>query len=531
MLDILFTCLEIAVVYAVTFFLLWVNGKVFILLKRSNFLNNNQAFITKTETNIRFILIIVSTVTAFAVLGFNFWLFYQEKSIQNYTLALLQRIPPKTWINLGLGIVKTIIVFLLIYYLNKALVYGLRKACIFAQDFDDIKGNDESIAKFFATAQTAIINSLWLIGFNVALLFLNFPEIVVQISYTGVKIYIIFAFGILILRSVSIVVDTLDNLSLRLSEFNQIFKIYQRFRHLLGFLRRCLETVVAVLFTTFAIRQIEVLADLATFGEQLVKVVAIVFISRVVVEISKLLIQKLMFMDGNKDINQQEYKMKSTFLPLVESIVKYLIFFFAGIFILYALGINPLPILAAAGILGVGISLGAQSLIKDIIAGFFILFEGHFLVGDYVKIGKISGWVQAIELRTTRIRNVQGHHQIIRNGDIDQIINYTKESWNKLIVEFGVSYKANLDRVYEIVAEIGEELESTNPNVLEATKIRRIEEFRKHDILISTITTIVPDTGVGISGQLRKLLKERLEKAGIEQPHAKNLIFNSFGEN
>ena len=97
-------------------------------------------------------------------------------------------------------------------------------------------------------------------------------------------------------------------------------------------------------------------------------------------------------------------------------------------------------------------------------------------------------------------------------------------------MEFGVSYNANLDQVYEIVIKIGKELATTNPNVIEGTIIRRIEEFRKHDILISTITKILPDTAISTSGQLRKLLKERLQQAGIEQPYAKNLILNSFEE-
>lgn len=529
--DILFTCLEIAIIYTLTFLLLWFNTKAFSILKRSNFLNNSQSIFKKAENNIRFIIIIVSSLATLFVLGFNFWLFYHNKSVQAYTINLIQQVPRKTWINLGLGIVKTIMVFWLIFYINKGVVYGLKKACVFAQDFDDIKENDESVAKFFDTAEVAIKNCFWLIGCNITLIFFNLPETIIQVVYRGIKIYIIFSIGILILKSVSIIVETLDNLSLRLSQSSQIFQIYQKFRHLLGFFRRCLETAVAVSFTTFAIRQIEVLANLAIFGEKLVKVVAIVFLSRIVVEISKLIIERLMFVDENKNTKKKDYQMKSTFLPLIESVVKYLIFFFTGIFILYALGINPLPILAAAGILGVGISLGAQTLVKDIIAGFFILFEGDFLVGDFVKIGQFSGYVQSIELRTTTIRSIEGHHQIIRNGDIDQIINYTKESWNKLIVEFGVSYKANLDIVYKIVEEIGEELAATNPNVLEKTKIRRIEEFRKHDILISTITTIIPDTAIGVSGQLRKLLKERLETAGIEQPYAKNMIFNGFGEN
>ena len=383
---ILFICLEIAIIYGLTFVLLWINNKAFKVLKQSNIFKARQSIFTNVQANIRFILIILSTLAACAVLVFNFWLFYQNKYIPGYTRALFQKFSPENWLNIGLAIFKTLIIFGLINYLKTPIIYGLTKACVFVQDLDDIEGNDESIAKFFATAQTAIINSLWLIGLNLALLFLNFPEILIQGNYTLVKIYAIFSLGTLILRSVSIVIDSLDHLSIRFSQSNHIVQIYQQFRHLLGFLRKCLETAIAILFTTFAIKQIEVIADLATFGEKLVKVVAIVGISRVLVEISKIMITKLIFIDGNQDDNTQEYKMKSTFVPLIQSIVKYLIFFFSGIFILYALGINPLPILAAAGILGVGISLGAQTLIKDIIAGFFILFEGNFFVGDFVKI-------------------------------------------------------------------------------------------------------------------------------------------------
>ena len=104
------------------------------------------------------------------------------------------------------------------------------------------------------------------------------------------------------------------------------------------------------------------------------------------------------------------------------------------------------PILA--GIAGLAVGLGAQNLINDMVSGFFILFEEHYLVGDFVKIGEAEGTVESIDLRTTRIRDNAGRHHIIRNGQINDLVNYSKDYTNA-VVQVGVAEVQHADPVAE----------------------------------------------------------------------------------
>src|SRR5207248_10424691 len=105
-----------------------------------------------------------------------------------------------------------------------------------------------------------------------------------------------------------------------------------------------------------------------------------------------------------------------TLVPLIHSICQYLIYFGSVLLMLGVLGVDTRPILAGAGILGLAVGLGAQTLVTDLVSGFFILFENQFLVGDYVKIGEAAGIVEEVGMRTTHVRDGQGKLHIIPNG-------------------------------------------------------------------------------------------------------------------
>ena len=152
-----------------------------------------------------------------------------------------------------------------------------------------------------------------------------------------------------------------------------------------------------------------------------------------------------------KNLTEEQRKRRQTLIPLARSLLKYLVYFCAVISILKLLNIDPGPILAGAGILGIALGLGAQALINDIVCGFFILFENYYLVGDYIEAGReeeriIEGIVEAIELRTTRIRHPSGQLQIISNGEIGSIVNYSKD-YIYATVEISLSYQCNLEHL------------------------------------------------------------------------------------
>src|SRR4029453_1758444 len=131
--------------------------------------------------------------------------------------------------------------------------------------------------------------------------------------------------------------------------------------------------------------------------------------------------------------------------------------------ILASLGFNPMPFLAGAGILGLVIGFGAQSLINDVVSGFFVLFENTYLVGDAIEAAGAKGVVEAIEFRTTKVRDGDGRLHGVRNGGVKKVINYSKQ-YAVAVVAFDVPYPADLPQVFAVVREAGERIRRENPD-------------------------------------------------------------------
>ena len=115
-----------------------------------------------------------------------------------------------------------------------------------------------------------------------------------------------------------------------------------------------------------------------------------------------------------------------TLVGLLRSVVGYILIFIAGIMILRALGADPLPLLTTAGVIGLAVGFGAQKLVRDVISGFFILLENQYVVGESVTVGAITGVVEEIGMRTTKVRDEEGKLTIISNGDITQVTNHSR---------------------------------------------------------------------------------------------------------
>ncbi len=121
------------------------------------------------------------------------------------------------------------------------------------------------------------------------------------------------------------------------------------------------------------------------------------------------------------------------------------------------IGLDITPLLAGAGVAGLAIGFGAQSLIKDVISGFVILMEDQFHVGDVIQAAGVSGQVENITLRVTSVRDLQGRVHFVPNGEIKVVSNLTKE-WSRAVLEVGVGYAEDVDRVIGILAEVGRAL-------------------------------------------------------------------------
>ncbi len=207
-----------------------------------------------------------------------------------------------------------------------------------------------------------------------------------------------------------------------------------------------------------------------------------------------------------------------TLRHIVRSVAKFMLIVFVGLTISSELGFDIAPILASVGIAGVAIGFGAQSLVKDVIAGFFILLEDQYGVGDVIKVGEHSGVVERMSLRATVLRNLQGQVHVIPNGTIQTVSVLTKE-WARAVVDVTVGYGESLDTVFGVLDEIGESLHRDWPDRLtEKPVILGIEQLGPDGVVIRCAVKTPPMKQWEVTREWRRRIKEAFERQGIEWP-------------
>ncbi|MGB5621398.1 MAG: mechanosensitive ion channel family protein, partial [Gammaproteobacteria bacterium] len=316
-------------------------------------------------------------------------------------------------------------------------------------------------------------------------------------------------------------IDSADALSEKYLAESRFAGAYERLKSLVPIFRRSIEYVLMVTVATLVVVQVEAIASLAEWGPRVIRIIGIVFLARLGKELAHYLMDEMLLKQAS--LTPQQRQRRKTMVPLFRSIVSYAIYFFAGIMILKELGINPTPILAGAGIAGLAVGLGAQNLINDMVSGFFILFEEHFLVGDFVKIGEAEGTVESIDLRTTRVRDNAGRHHIIRNGQINDLVNYSKEYTNA-VVDVGVAYESDLNKVFDVLKTTGEKLKAENDLVLEATSVKGLDNFGESELTLRTVTRVKPGSHLPVERDLRKRIKDAFDANDIEIPYARRVL-------
>ena len=186
------------------------------------------------------------------------------------------------------------------------------------------------------------------------------------------------------------------------------------------------------------------------------------------------------------------------------------------------LGLDITPVIAGAGVVGLAVGFGAQSLIKDVIAGFFIILEGQFAVGDVIKTGEISGSVERLNLRVTILRDFSsGAVHFIPNSELKVVSNLTKE-WSRVALDIGVAYDEDIDWVVEVLQRTGQELagdERMGPLILEPPEVLGIESFGESQVIIKVLVKTLPQRQWEVAREFRRRIKAAFEKEGIEMPY------------
>lgn len=203
-----------------------------------------------------------------------------------------------------------------------------------------------------------------------------------------------------------------------------------------------------------------------------------------------------------------------------------LLIFIAALMILGELGIQLGPLLATAGIGALAIGFGAQSLVKDVISGFFIIFENQYRIGDVIEVAGVSGLVESVSLRKTVLRDLQGRVHTIPNGEIKVVSNLSKE-WSRSVLDLGISYREDVDQIVELLAQIGKELESEEPfkdAILEPLQILGVERFDESQMVIRMMVKTAPLRQWEVGRELRRRIKIRFDERGIQLPYPHRVL-------
>ena len=197
---------------------------------------------------------------------------------------------------------------------------------------------------------------------------------------------------------------------------------------------------------------------------------------------------------------------------------------------LQLVGLNVAPILAGAGILGLAVGFGAQNLVRDLISGFFIILEDQIRLGDVAVINGTGGLVETITFRTISLRDFSGVVHIFPNGAINTLSNMTKD-WSAFVLDMGVAYKEDTDRVVEVMQAVGEELRADGrfgPLMIEPIEVVGIENFADSAVMLRARIKTKPLEQWNIGREYRRRLKKAFEAHAIEIPFPHRTL--SLGE-
>ncbi|HBY04570.1 MAG TPA: mechanosensitive ion channel protein MscS [Desulfotomaculum sp.] len=253
-------------------------------------------------------------------------------------------------------------------------------------------------------------------------------------------------------------------------------------------------------------------------GLRILLVIAAAFIAERLINTAFKRFEKVL---TSQEYVQENKKRVHTLLGILHKIVKVSAFVVAVIIILNELGIDIRPIITAAGIGGLALGFGAQSLVKDVISGFFILLENQIRIGDIVSLNGTSGEVVSINLRTTVLRDLSGVVHIFPNGSITSVSNMTKD-WSGYLIDLEISYREDIDYVIGILNKIGDNL-SKDPEfkqlILAPLEVLGVNNFNPSGVIIKLMIKTLPLQQWKVGRELRKRIKNTFDELGIEIPY------------
>jgi moderate conductance mechanosensitive channel len=219
-------------------------------------------------------------------------------------------------------------------------------------------------------------------------------------------------------------------------------------------------------------------------------------------------------------VTERRKQRAETVGSVLRSVASIVIFGVATITVLDKLGIPIAPLLASAGVAGVALGFGAQSLVRDFLSGIFMILEDQYGVGDLIDTGAAVGTVEEVSLRVTRLRDGSGVVWYVRNGEILRVGNHS-QGWSTAIVDVAVAYTEDIPRVQEIIREVAEvmaEDEAWDEKIVDDPVVAGVESVTGTSVTIRVIIKCKPNEHFGVQRELRERIKEAFDREGVRVP-------------
>jgi small conductance mechanosensitive channel len=231
--------------------------------------------------------------------------------------------------------------------------------------------------------------------------------------------------------------------------------------------------------------------------------------------------------DDDPTTRSEREKRAETLVNIMNSAIKVFIYIVASFMILREVGADIGPLLAGVGIAGLAIGFGAQTLVKDFLTGFFILMENQYRVGDVVRIGDHAGLVEKVNLRTTVLRDLEGVVHTIPNGEVQSVNNLT-HGWSRVVLNIGVAYKEDIDKVIGLLRQVGKTMRAEQPYdqlMLGDPQVLGVDGFGESEVTIKMIAKTSPLKQWEVARELRRRIKYAFDEEGIEIPFPQRTLY------
>lgn len=254
------------------------------------------------------------------------------------------------------------------------------------------------------------------------------------------------------------------------------------------------------------------------------KIALILIMASIIIKVSRKIIRRIFSQNKKKTMRMTERR-ERTLKKLIENALVYTIYILVILTLLETVGIKIGPLLAGAGIAGLAIGFGAQSLVKDVISGFFIVFEDQFAVGDYVYVAGVEGDVEEIGLRTTKIKDWTGERYVIPNGNITQVTNYSIHN-GVPVIDINIPYENDVYEAKKIIEDINQKVFQTTDVFLTEPEVIGVQTFDVSHYVIRIIAETAPGEQWSAERYLREVIQSELYSRGIAIPAPRLVMYS-----